>query len=140
MLHSWQQVLQGVLGSPEPGLLLGFSYSGLILDPVNHGAESKVKPVHVCWKSKKRPGGGEREKHRRSMAAARTRRSRRSRDLHGGSQAAFAGVTWRHRFLQLQLELDALCQAVDQSQGIDLALPVPLNQNVGVRGGLDVPT
>lgn len=53
MFYSWQKVLQSVLGSLEPSLLLGFSYSGFILDSVDHGTESKVKPVHMCWKNPK---------------------------------------------------------------------------------------
>lgn len=54
MFYSWQEFLQSVLGSMEPSLLLGFSDSGLVLDSVDHGTESKVKAVHVCWEIQRR--------------------------------------------------------------------------------------
>lgn len=107
MFYSRQKVLQSVLGSLEPSLLLGFSYSRLILDSVNHGTESKVKPVHVCWNNRKRAVRNVTGQWPSTVNACNVQ------DLHHSLQAVFADSTWSYRFLQFQLELDNLSEVVD---------------------------
>lgn len=107
MFYSWQKVLQSVLGRLEPSLLLGFSYSGFILDSVNHGTESEVEPVHVCWNNRKRAVRKVTGQGPSSVDACNVQ------DLHHSFQAVFADFTWSYRFLQFQLELDNLCEVVD---------------------------
>lgn len=52
----------------------------------------------------------------------------------------FAASTWSYRFLQFQLELENLCQVMDQRQSIYLILPVSVNHNFGVQRWLHIPT